>query len=145
MGKKKNEVLTPEGCEMFLSKDYVAMEVGETFDKALTRYLNDVKNNSGLNQSKISMITGIGNPAISKLKSAKIKPTLAMIILLSLAMRLTPDRSEHLLHTAGFYLTDNEEHRIYRYFLYGCAFNADFNIQNCDKVLAEKKFTKLSV
>lgn len=145
MGKKKNEVLTPECYEMFLPKNYVTMEVGETFNEALKRYLNDAKIISGLNQSSISKITHIESPTISKLKSGKVNPTLTMIILLSLAMRLTPDRSEHLLHTAGYYLTESDEHKIYHYFLYGCAFNADFNIQNCNKVLAENKLTKLSV
>lgn len=145
MGKKETEkaVLSPKQWNIVIADDYVSLTKGETFASVLRRYLMDAKLMSGLNQSKIAEITGIESPTITKYKTGSIKPTLTAIILLSLAMRLTPERSQYLLFTAGYQLNDSREHRIYRLFLDGCAFSEEYNIENCNLMLLKNGFYML--
>ena len=121
MGKKETEktVLSPKQWNIVLADDYVSLSKGEIFASVFRRYLVDTKLMYELNQSKIAEITGIESSTITKYKTGSRKPTLTAIILLSLAMRLTPERSQYLLFTAGYQLNDSQEHRIYRLFLDG--------------------------
>lgn len=109
--------------EVFISEDYVSLGQRESFASVLKRYILDSRLIFGMKQSDISRITGIESTTITKYTKGERKPTLNAIILLSLAMKLTPDRSENLLFTAGYQLNNSIEHRIYKFFLYGCAFN----------------------
>ena len=93
MGKKETEtaVLSPKQWNIVLADDYVSLSKGEIFASVFRRYLVDTKLMYGLNQSKIAEITGIESSTITKYKTGSRKPTLTAIILLSLAMRLTPE------------------------------------------------------
>lgn len=145
MGKKETEktVLSPKQWNIVLADDYVSLSKGKIFASVFRRYLVDTKLMYGLNQSKIAEITGIESSTITKYKTGSRKPTLTAIILLSLAMRLTPERSQYLLFTAGYQLNDSQEHRIYRLFLDGCAFGEEYSIENCNLMLLKNGFYKL--
>ena len=145
MGKKETEktVLSPKQWNIVLADDYVSLSKGEIFASVFRRYLVDTKLMYELNQSKIAEITGIESSTITKYKTGSRKPTLTAIILLSLAMRLTPERSQYLLFTAGYQLNDSQEHRIYRLFLDGCAFGEEYSIENCNLKLLKNGFYKL--
>ncbi len=98
-----------------------------------------------IRQKDISDATGIESSLITKYKHNRQKPTLYAVILLSLAMKLTPERSIHLLTAAGFVLNDSKEHRIYKLFLQGCVFGEKYSIENCNELLLHNGFIKLSV
>ncbi len=135
--------LTPEQWEWVLSDGYKAYSSEATFSSALTKYMSDVQNLYGVRQKEISVLTGIESTVITKYRKGIRKPTITAVILLSLAMKLTPDRSQYLLYLSGFQLNECLEHRIYRMFLFGCAYNDDYNISNCNKVLKSKGLTLL--
>lgn len=131
--------------EVFVTPDYVFSQSGEEFHTVLSRYLREAKIIRNINQQDIARETGIDSSTLSKYKKGHRSPTLTDIILLCLAMRLAYERSVYLLYSGGFALNDCEEHRIYKLFLQGCAFNEYYSIQGCNEMLIEKKHTKLSV
>ena len=145
MEKKKNKGLTQEHWTDAVRSDYVAVSDYETFDAVLKRYISETLEVQKINQSDISKATGIDGSTISKLKNGEVKPNTYMIVLLSLAMRLTHAISDYLFFCAGIQLNNSLEHRIYRLFLDGCAYNEIYNIKNCNKMLAENNITMLSV
>lgn len=124
----------------YIRSDYVRRKSGETFSEVLLRYLDDVHRNYGIRQQDICRISGISSTLMTKYKMGKRKPLLYSIITICLAMRLTYDRSEYLLYTAGYKLNDSTEHRIYKLFLNGCAFNEEYTLENCKAILLENGF-----
>ena len=129
----------------YIASDYVKENSGKSFSEILTRYILEFQKNYKANQREISDAAGMQSALISKYKYGYRKPTLNAVILLSLAMRLTPERSEYLLYAAGYVLNDQKEHRIYKLFLEGCAFNEEYSIENCNKFLLKNGYPMLSI
>ena len=119
----------------YIRPDYIRRTSVESFQSVFSRYFEDSENRYNVTQSEISDISGIGNSLITKYKNGSRKPTLLSLIMLCIALRLTPDRSTYLLYTAGYTLNDSVEHRIYNLFLTGCAFNDYYSVENCHKNL----------
>ncbi|MCM1227078.1 MAG: helix-turn-helix transcriptional regulator [Clostridium sp.] len=143
--KSKNSRLRKENWQKFIEPDYAVSRQGESFPEILSRYISEMQEYYNIKQKDISDATGIESSLITKYKHGRQKPTLYAIILLSLAMKLTPERSTHLLRAAGFVLNDSKEHRIYKLFLQGCAFGEDYSIENCNELLLNNGFMKLSI
>lgn len=130
--KLKNSQLRKEDWQAFIESDYAVSKQGEIFPEILNRYIDEMQKSYSIRQKDISDATGIESSLITKYKHGRQKPTLYAIILLSLAMKLTPERSTHLLKSVGFALNDSKEHRIYKMFLQGCAFGEEYSIENCN-------------
>ena len=141
----KNALLSKEEWQAFVEADYAVFKQGESFAEILSRYIKEMQELHDIKQKDISDATGIESSLITKYKHNKQKPTLYAVILLSLAMKLTPERSKHLLRAAGFALNDSKEHRIYKLFLQGCVFSKAYSIENCNEMLIRNGFMKLSV
>ena len=136
--------LTENEWDIIVKSDYVSIVSEEDFAFTLRRYMFDIEHMFGVNQAELSRISGIESTLISKYKDGKRKPPLSAIIILSLAMKLTPDRSHNLLYKAGYQLNNCEEHRIYSLFLNGCAFSSKYNLTNCNNYLLLKGYPKLN-
>ena len=143
--KLKNLQLIKEDWQTFIEPDYAVSKQGESFPEILSRYIDEMHEVRNIRQKDISDATGIESSLITKYKHDRQKPTLYAIILLSLAMKLAPERSIHLLTAAGFALNDSKEHRIYKLFLQGCAFGEEYSIKNCNELLLNNGFMKLSI
>lgn len=128
----------------YINPGYVSVNSDESFAEVLVRYINESYRAHNISQKDISSITGIDNALLSKYKKGYRKPTLNAIILMSLAMGLTPDRSNYLLYLAGYVLNNSKLHRIYNLFLSGCAFNKEYSISNCNAVLSGCGYPVLS-
>ena len=94
----------------FFRSDYVSSKSGETFSEVLTRYLDEVQVKCSGKQIEIARLSGIKTSLISKFKTGTRVPSLNAIVSLCIAMKLTPDRSEHLLYTAGYVLNDSKDY-----------------------------------
>ena len=130
-------LFTQEGWSDFFRSDYVSKKTGETFSEVLSRYLDEVQARYGVRQQDVADISKVSTALITKYRNGSRKPTLNTVVILSIAMKLTTDRSEYLLHSAGYSLNDSKEHRIFKLFLYGCAFNSDYSVENCKCKLKE--------
>ena len=128
---------TQEEWSDFFRSDYVNGKTGETFSEVLSRYLDEVQAKYGIRQQDVANISKVSTALITKYRNGSRKPTLNTVVILSIAMKLTTDRSEYLLHSAGYSLNDSIEHRIFKLFLYGCAFNSDYSVENCKCKLKE--------
>ena len=124
----------------FFRSDYVSKRTGETFSEVLSRYLDEIQAKYDLRQKEIADLSGIKPSLISKYKTGIRLPNLKVLVTLCLAMKLTPDRSEYRLYCAGFVLNNSKEHRIYKLFLDGCAFNENYSVENLNTVLIENGF-----
>lgn len=142
--KTKNSRLRKEDWQTFIEPDHAVSKQGESFPEILSRYIDEMREVRNIRQKDISDATGIESSLITKYKHGRQKPTLYAVILLSLAMKLTPERSTYLLRAAGFALNDSKEHRIYKLFLQGCAFGEEYSIENCNELLLNNGFMKLS-
>ena len=134
-----------EDWQKFIEPDYAVSKQGESFPEILCRYIDEMREFRNIKQKNISDATGIESSLITKYKHGRQKPTFYAIVLLSLAMKLAPERSTHLLRAAGFALNDSKEHRIYKLFLQGCAFGEEYSIENCNELLLHNGFMKLSI
>ena len=123
----------------YIRSDYVSEKSGESFSEVLTRYLDEVLEKCSIKQQDLAAAMGITSSVLSEFKSGTRKPAVYAVVLLSIAMRLTPDRSAYLLYTAGHILNDSEEHRLYKLFLYGCAFDDKYSIENIKKIILTEK------
>ena len=121
----------------YIRSDYVRRKSGESFSEVLARYLDDVQISTGVRQQELSNVSGLSSALIAYYKTGKRKPSLDSLVLLCIAMKLTLDRSEYLLYSVGYILNDSEEHRIYRLFLSGCAFDDRYSVENCKLMLSE--------
>ena len=133
-------LFTQEGWSDFFRSDYVSKKTGETFSEVLSRYLDEIQAKYDLRQKEIADLSGIKPSLISKYNTGIRLPNLKVLVTLCLAMKLTPDRSEYLLYCAGFVLNNSKEHRIYKLFLDGCAFNENYSVENLNTVLIENGF-----
>ena len=143
--KVKNIQFRKEDWQAFIEPDYAVSRQGESFPETLSRYIIEMQKYYNIKQKDISDETGIESSLITKYKHGRQKPTIYAIILLSLAMKLAPERSTHLLTAAGFALNDSKEHRIYKLFLQGCAFGEEYSIENCNELLLHNGFMKLTI
>ena len=143
--KLKNSQLRKEDWQEFIKPNYVVSVQGESFPEILSRYIDEMREVHNIRQKDISNATGIESSLITKYKHNRHKPTLYFVILLSLAMKLTPERSTHLFIAAGFALNDSKDHRIYKLFLQGCAFGEEYSIENCNELLLNNGFMKLLI
>ena len=134
-----------EDWQAFIEPDYAVSKQGEIFSEILSRYIDEMRELRNIRQKDISDATRIESSLITKYMHGRQKPTLYAVILLSLAMKLTPERSTHLLRAAGFALNDSKEYRIYKMFLQGCAFGEEYSIENCNELLLHNGFMKLSI
>ena len=139
----ENINFTDNEWEDYIRSDYVMHDTNETFSDLFTKYLLQLKVKYNVKQSEISKATGIRSTIISELKKGTRKPSLNVVILLCLAMRLTLNRSLALLYLSGNTLTNSEEHSIYKLFLSGCAFNEKYNIDNCNAMLLKHNYSML--
>ena len=114
----------------YIRSDYVRRKLGETFSEVLARYLDDISAATGIRQKDISVISGIESSMITKYKNGVRKPSLYTLVVICISMRLTSERSKYLLYLMGYILNDCEEHRIYKLFLEGCAFNENYSVEN---------------
>ena len=123
----------------YFRSDYVSRKKGEPFSEVLTRYLNEMQEKFDIKQHHIAIESNMNSSLISQYKAGVRQPTLKAIVQICLAMHLTPDRSEHLLFSAGYILNDCKEHRIYKLFLFGCAFDSFYSNENLENLLTEDK------
>ena len=123
----------------FSRSDYVSIKSGETFSEVLTRYIDEVQAKSDIKQHNIADESNMKSSLISQYKAGTRQPTLKAVVQLCLAMHLTPDRSKHLLYSAGYILNDCKEHRIYKMFLFGCAFDSFYSNETLDIIMTEDK------
>lgn len=105
--KLKNSQLRKEDCQAFIEPDYAVSKQGESFPEILSRYIDEMREVRNIRQKDISDATRIESSLITKYKHGRQKPALY-------AIKLTPERSTHLLRAAGFTLNDSKEHRIYK-------------------------------
>lgn len=134
---------TRNDWKKFIVSDYVAYSAGEEFPDILSRYINDLQESCGVTQKQIAEAAGMDTSLFTKYKVGRRNPTIYTVILLSIAMRLTPERSMYLLKSVGYTLNDSTEHRIYKLFLQGCAFNDEYSVENCNRMLASYGYVKL--
>lgn len=144
--KNLNETcLTKSDWDEYISCNYSATALSEPFSVVFSKYLKMLCQKNGIKQKDIADATGIESTMITKYKNSTRKPTLKAVILLSLAMHLTIEQSEHMLYSAGLRINSTKEHRIYRLFLSGCAFSDEYSIYNCNKTLKKHGFEMLNV
>ncbi len=114
-------------------------EYEENFAAALDRYVEEYQKSI----KSLEIASGVSDRQIYNLRNGLSKPSFESIVALSIGLKLSYNRFEHLMHTAGVCFDNSSRGIMLRTFVSIAPFS-DLTVLKCNFILRENGFEPLT-
>lgn len=105
------------------------------------RYLQKIIKAKKMNSQKFCNQTGLSPQIFTRIKNNDYKPSMPTIVAICIGLRVSFECSENLLKSAGFLLTESQEHSCYKILLQN---TTEITMEDANNFLVQQGFKAIS-